>query len=57
MTPLGEKETPLGETLTPLYLQGETDLLLAAGSYMAIEARSSSCADIAITVQQLTTGH
>ena len=38
----------------------ERDLLLAAGSYTAIEARSSSRADVTITlitVQQLTTGH
>ena len=27
--------------------EGERDLLRAAGSYMAIEARSSSCADVA----------
>ena len=35
----------------------ERYLLLAAGSYMAIEARSLSRADVAITVQQLGTGH
>ena len=37
--------------------EGGRDLLLAAGAYTAIEARSSSRADIAITVQQIATDH
>ena len=35
----------------------ERDLLLAAGSYTALEAGSSSRADVAITLQQFATGH
>ena len=35
----------------------EKGLLLAAGSYMAIKASSTSPVNIAITLQQLATGH